>query len=250
MFRSRLTRASLHTARVDILLVQAGVESPPEEEVVEVESEVEEVVSVASRPAPTFGNSLPSSSSNAVDRSRSPRVRPPLPPQPLRPTFAYLPESTRTWYWVNGSLQETSRVHRLRNTEFGSIFVDFHQVSNRARGRPWPRDGARLPDESTTWLRQIKEALPGVNICVISHLNSETTLQNLLQSLNSTPTFTQDIAALFVTSAKTGPSGKVAAVRALTSLASNILIDDHRDTCLEADKAGLRPLHIWVKGRN
>ena len=150
----------------------------------------------------------------AKGRARPPFPPKPFPPQPLRPIFAYLPEQVRV-FGYSGCWVEESRVLRPTLSEAGTLFIDFHQCLNRSASRPWPRDRCELPFEPVLFLRECHRAFEGIKIYLISHLNANSTLQNLLHSLDTTQGSEELLEKILITPSKTGYNGKIATIRPL-----------------------------------
>ena len=176
-------------------------------------------------------------------------ARPPVPPQALRPTFAFLPELVRV-FGYSGHWVEENRILRPTLSEAGTLFIDFHQCLDRSVTRPRPIQGRELPPESVQFLRECRRIFEGIKIYLISHLNADATLQSLLRSLNSTQGSEELLDKVFITPDKVGHRGKIATIRSLVPLASAFLVDDHCPTIVEANSAGCPSCYIYVPGRH
>ena len=223
---------------------------------------------VAARTSEPASASSSSGLESSVHLPKASVRRPPSPPEPrLRPRV-YLPD-TVSWYdrtvspHSNSVFQEVESYSRYRgyqNYEASPsfiLFLDWHNVLDRAYTEgSWNN---RFPADSIAFLRKVKASAreiwgreDALAIVIVSHIeHSEENLTNLLSTCNRLSELRDEnlITTIFVTQARTGPTGKCAVIRSFTLGLSvpSCLIDDNHLIIKENSEAGVHTAHVQLR---
>eukprot|EP00439_Symbiodinium_sp_Y106_P039902 s5314_g4.t2 len=197
------------------------------------------------------GEPSSSSSRSRFDRSRSPQLaRPPIPPQPLRPTFAAVPEEIRFFRFcsTSGLWEEQSRVERYGRPTGQHLALDINQVLNRGR-RGVIQQGHSLPSENLDLLVRIVAEFPGDSILLCSQLENPSLLRGLLDTLGCSRGANHLLPFIAITPRKVGPLGKARLLATLSNSRDWLLVDDNNDTIDEHVRLGGSGIHIALPRR-
>ena len=194
----------------------------------------------------------PSSSSRGRERSPYRQVRPPKarprPSQALRPLYCVLPAHVESYGFANGTLVPGQGIRR---PPIGSpcLFLDFHNTLNRTRARSNTPQGSPIPEQITTFLRDLKRQAPSLLIFVLSFLVQVNRRRLLQQSIRCTTGADSIFAGVLTCAAKAGSGGKAATVRSIADTACAAIVDDTADVCCESHRDGIKTFHIWIPER-
>ena len=205
-----------------------------------ITGEDEVLVEVEDSPIEVLSAPEPSSSSGIRrDRSRSPsrrslivsKARPPQPPQPLRPTYAAVPDEIRFFCFrsTSGLWEQQSRIERYGRPKGQHLCLDFHQVLDRSR---WGliKQGNSLPLENLQLLERIVAEHPGDSILLCSHLEDPSLLRGLLDALGNSRGANHLLPVVAITPRKVGPLGKPCLLATLSNSRDWLLVDDNAET--------------------